>query len=397
MTTRSFDFESGSGYRLSGKLETPETSPTGWAIFAHCFTCGKDNLAAARITRALAGKGIGVLRFDFAGLGGSEGQFANFGADIRDLTAAAEAMATEGMAPSLLIGHSMGGAAVLAAAGQLPGIKAVVTIGAPSQLSHVLHQFGPEQIETIERDQQAEVQLGGRPFPVRQSFIEELRGFDLSSAVAHLGRPLLILHAPRDETVGIENAQQIFVAAKHPRSFVSLDDADHLLTRRSDAEFAANVIAAWAARYLPPIHADATAETVHSGADARTTGEGKFQLSVRVGPLTILADEPESLGGMGTGPSPYDLLSAGLAACTTMTVKMVADRKGFPVDHIRTRVEHEKVEGETPPDVFTRYLSLEGALSPEQEETLLGIANRCPVHKTLTGGSQVETKLAPKP
>lgn len=395
MSTRSFDFDSASGYRLSGRLEAPETTPAGWAIFAHCFTCGKDNIAATRITRALAQKGIGVLRFDFAGLGASGGQFADFAADVRDLITAAEAMAAEGKAPSLLIGHSMGGAAVLAAAGELPAVKAVATIGAPGHLRHVLHQFGPEQIEKIEREQQADVHLAGRPFSVGLGFLEQLRQFDLPGCIAELGRPLLVLHAPRDETVGIENAQQIFGAAKHPKSFISLDDADHLLTRRSDADFAAGVIAAWAARYLPPIHADAPLEAIVSGADARTTGEGKFQLSVRVGPLTIIADEPESLGGMGSGPSPYDLLSAGLAACTSMTVKLVADHKGFPLEHVRTRVEHEKVEGATPPDLFTRTISFEGDLDAEQQAKLLDIANRCPVHKTLSGGSRVETKYEP--
>lgn len=395
MSTRSFDFDSASGYRLSGRLEAPETTPAGWAIFAHCFTCGKDNIAATRITRALAQKGIGVLRFDFAGLGASGGQFADFAADVRDLITAAEAMAAEGKAPSLLIGHSMGGAAVLAAAGELPAVKAVATIGAPGHLRHVLHQFGPEQIEKIEREQQADVHLAGRPFSVGLGFLEQLRQFDLPGCIAELGRPLLVLHAPRDETVGIENAQQIFGAAKHPKSFISLDDADHLLTRRSDADFAAGVIAAWAARYLPPIQADAPLEAIVSGADARTTGEGKFQLSVRVGPLTIIADEPESLGGMGSGPSPYDLLSAGLAACTSMTVKLVADHKGFPLEHVRTRVEHEKVEGATPPDLFTRTISFEGHLDAEQQAKLLDIANRCPVHKTLSGGSRVETKYAP--
>ncbi|NIJ32524.1 alpha/beta fold hydrolase [Sphingomonas oligoaromativorans] len=395
MSTRSFDFDSASGYRLSGRLEAPETTPAGWAIFAHCFTCGKDNIAATRITRALAQKGIGVLRFDFAGLGASGGQFADFAADVRDLITAAEAMAAEGKAPSLLIGHSMGGAAVLAAAGELPAVKAVATIGAPGHLRHVLHQFDPEQIEKIEREQQADVHLAGRPFSVGLGFLEQLRQFDLPGCIAELGRPLLVLHSPRDETVGIENAQQIFGAAKHPKSFISLDDADHLLTRRSDADFAAGVIAAWAARYLPPIHADAPLEAIVSGADARTTGEGKFQLSVRVGPLTIIADEPESLGGMGSGPSPYDLLSAGLAACTSMTVKLVADNKGFPLEHVRTRVEHEKVEGATPPDLFTRTISFEGHLDAEQQAKLLDIANRCPVHKTLSGGSRVETKYAP--
>ncbi|WP_019832327.1 bifunctional alpha/beta hydrolase/OsmC family protein [Sphingomonas sp. PR090111-T3T-6A] len=395
MSTRSFDFDSASGYRLSGRLEAPETTPVGWAIFAHCFTCGKDNIAATRITRALAQRGIGVLRFDFAGLGASGGQFADFAADVRDLITAADAMAAEGKAPALLIGHSMGGAAVLAAANELPTVKAVATIGAPGHLRHVLHQFGPEQIDKIEREQQADVRLAGRPFSVGLGFLEQLRQFDLPGCIAELGRPLLVLHAPLDETVGIENAQQIFGAAKHPKSFISLDDADHLLTRRSDADFAAGVIAAWAARYLPPIQADAPAEAVVSGADARTTGAGKFQLSVRVGPLTIIADEPESLGGMGSGPNPYDLLSAGLAACTSMTVKLVADHKGFPLEHVRTRVEHEKIEGATPADLFTRTISFEGHLDAEQEAKLLDIANRCPVHKTLSGGSRVETKYEP--
>ena len=254
MTAQTFEFYGSRGYRLVGKLEFPEEGLRGWAIFAHCFTCGKDSLAATRLTRSLAARGIGVLRFDFAGLGSSGGSFADatFAADVDDLIAADNAMIAAGKQPSILIGHSLGGAAVLMAASSMSGMRAVATIGAPFDTRHVLHQFDPQSLQTIKTVGQAEVLLAGRPFVVRDSFIADLGNHDLTSKVAQLRNPLLVLHSPRDETVGVENAGRIFAAAKHPKSFVSLDDADHLLTRRADADYAAAVISTWASRYLEP-------------------------------------------------------------------------------------------------------------------------------------------------
>ena len=252
MTAQSFEFDGPRGYRLAGRLELPDGEPHGWAILAHCFTCGKDSLAATRLARALAARGIGVLRFDFAGLGNSGGSFADttFAADVADLVAAGNAMAKDGKPPSILVGHSLGGAAVLMAAGEMTGIRAVATLGAPFDASHVLHQFDPQSLQTIEAQGQAEVLLAGRPFVVRKSFVEDLARHDLASRIAQLRIPLLVLHSPMDATVGIENAARIFTVAKHPKSFISLDNADHLLTRRADADYAAAMISTWASRYL---------------------------------------------------------------------------------------------------------------------------------------------------
>ncbi|HEY6772949.1 MAG TPA: alpha/beta hydrolase [Oxalicibacterium sp.] len=253
MPPQVFDFDGPRGYRLSGRLSEPEIAARGWAIFAHCFTCGKDSLAATRVTKALAEHGVGVLRFDFAGLGTSGGTFgdSSFAADVSDLVAAARAMEAAGKPPSLLIGHSLGGAASLMAAGELPGVRGVVTIGAPYDVAHVLRLFDPAGLERVEAQGEAEVKLGGRPFVVRKSLVDGLRQNDLRSRIATLRRPLLVMHAPGDDTVEVANASHIFAAARHPKSFISLDDADHLLTRREDADYVAQLIAAWAARYLP--------------------------------------------------------------------------------------------------------------------------------------------------
>ena len=252
MASQSFDFDGSRGYRLAGRMEQPDGQVRGWAILAHCFTCGKDNLAASRMARTLAAHGIGVLRFDFAGLGASGGDFADatFAADVEDLVAAGRSMQAIDKSPSLLVGHSLGGAAVLAAAGAMPDVRAVVTIGAPFDVAHVLHHIDPAALERIEQQGEAEVMLAGRPFVVRRSFVDDLRRHDQGARIAALHRPLLVMHAPGDTTVGIDNANRIFMAAKHPKSFISLDDADHLLTRRDDADYAATLIAAWAGRYL---------------------------------------------------------------------------------------------------------------------------------------------------
>lgn len=395
MASQQFDFDSAKGYRLSGRIEPAEGTPRGWAIFAHCFTCGKDSLATTRLARALAMAGIGVLRFDFAGLGKSGGDFTGggFAADVDDLMAAYAAMTQAGMPPSLLVGHSFGGAAALAAAGDMPTVKAVVTIAAPSDVAHVLQTFGPEALNRIEAQGEAEVDLAGRPFVIRQSFVDDAREQDLAARIARLRRPLLILHSPGDMTVGIDNATRIFVAAKHPKSFVSLDDADHLLTRPADADYAAAVIAAWASRYLPQQGETPDPHGEAEGVLATETGHGRYQLAMRSGPHQFLADEPVDVGGLNSGLAPYDFVSAGLAACTTMTMRMYAERKGLPLVRAQTRVVHTKRPDQTPADLFTRTITLEGPLDAEQRAKLLSIANRCPVDITLTRASEVETLL----
>lgn len=304
-------------------------------------------------------------------------------------------MAEAGIAPALLVGHSLGGAAVLAAAGEMPAIKAVATIAAPADVSHVLHQLHPASLEQIEANGEAEVLLAGRPFVIRKNFVDDARQHDLESRISQLHRPLLIMHAPRDTTVGIENASRIFAAAKHPKNFISLDGADHLLSRRADADFAAAMIAAWAARYLPAIVDDLPQVEEAVGVVAVETGRGSFQLAMRSGAHRFVADEPESVGGLGSGLSPYEFVAAGLAACTTMTMRMYALRKGLPLERARTVVLHSKRSDTTPVDLFTRTITLDGPLDQEQREKLLAIADRCPVDLTLVRGSDIQTSLSP--
>lgn len=392
MVSRIFEFDSARGYRLCGVLETPVATVRGWAVFAHCFTCGKDSPAAERIARGLARAGVGVLRFDFAGVGASGGEFAasTFAADAEDLVAAGRAMTAAGMQPDLLVGHSLGGSAVLVAAEAMPSVRAVATLAAPADVAHVLHHFDPDSLARIRSHGEAEVRLGQRDFVVRQSFVDDLSRHDLTETVGRLRRALLILHAPTDATVGIENATRLFLAAKHPKSFVSLDTADHLLTRPRDAEFAAATIAAWASHYFP----DRRSEVMEApaGAVAEETGAGLFQNQIQVRGASLLADEPREVGGLGSGPSPFDLVSAGLAACTTMTVRLYANRKGIPLERARTTVTHSR-SMETPADRFHRTLVLEGPLTEDERERLLTIAERCPVDLALARGSEVTTEL----
>lgn len=395
MAEKTFTFVRDAGSQLSGHLEPPEGTPRGWAIFAHCFTCGKDSHAAVRISRALSRAGIGVLRFDFAGtgIGGAAGESVNFASDVEDLRAAAKAMAAAGKAPSLLIGHSLGGAAAIVAAVDLPDIAAVATIGAPADLQHILRLFGPNDLDTIAREGEASVQIAGRPFLIRRSFVEAVEGIDVEKSIAALRRPLLVMHAPLDQVVGIDHASRIFMASKHPRSFISLDNADHLLTDAADSNYAATMVAAWASRFLPKVTADLAQMEVAEGVVATETLAGKFQLEVRSGGHTIFADEPASIGGLGTGLSPFELVSAGLAACTVMTMRLYADRKGFPLERASTTVQHEKVADMMPPDRFTRNVVMEGPLSDQQRAQILAIADRCPVDLTLIRGSDVQTEL----
>ena len=395
MARSTFTFVGRSGAALSGHLEGPEGTPRGWAIFAHCFTCGKDSHAAVRISRALSRAGIGVLRFDFAGTGingGMEGAL-SFASDVEDLRAAAQAMAAAGMSPSLLVGHSLGGAAALIAATELPDVAAVATIGAPADLQHILRDFPASDLEAIRSEGEASVEIGGRPFVIRRSFLEAVERYDVETCIASLRRPVLIIHSPLDQVVGIDHASRLFVASRHPKSFLSLDTGDHLLTDIDDANYAAAMVAAWASRFLPLLVADLPQIEVAEGVVATETLAGKFQLNIRSGEHALLADEPTSVGGLGTGLSPYELVSAGLAACTVMTMRLYADRKGFPLERASTTVQHAKIKDMMPPDRFTRTVVLEGPLSDEQRARILEIADRCPVDLSLIRGSDVQTEL----
>ncbi len=393
MPTQTFDFTGAEGQRLSGRLDLPDGPASSYALFAHCFTCTKDSIAAVRISRALTALGYGVLRFDFTGLGQSGGDFADssFSGSIADLVAAAAAMREAGRPAALLIGHSLGGAAVLAAAAQIVESRAVATIAAPADVTHVERLIAGD-IEQLRAKGEAEVRIGGRPFKLRRSFLDDLAEHDQLARIRAMRRPLLILHSPVDATVGIENATAIYRAALHPKSFVALDGADHLLTERRDAEFAASIIAAWAARYLAD-PAPARSEKQSGAVNVVETGEGAFQVEVSAGGVHFLADEPPEVGGLGSGPTPYDLLAAGLGACTAMTLRLYARGKGLPLDRVSVAVGHSRRRDAAPADLFTRRLQLDGDLSDAQKQRLLEIADRCPVHRTLEGGAAIETDL----
>ncbi len=395
-------FASGHGGARAGELIHPLAPPRAWAIFAHCFACSKQSHAARRVADALALHDIGVLRFDFAGVGASEGELetSGFSGNVADLEAAARFVASEvGMPASLLVGHSLGGAAVVAAAGRLPEVRAVATIGAPASPAHLALKFEADGADLPEGGE-ACLEMGGHRVCVDRAFLDDLRGHDLAADAAALRRPLLILHAPRDTIVGIDQAGELFRAAKHPKSFVSLDDADHLLTRPEDAAFAADVIAAWAGRYLPPAAADEPEEGVVA---VRETGGGRFVQEVRIGAHRFLADEPRGVGGDDAGPSPYDLLAAALGVCTSMTLRMYAARKSVTLEGVAVAVRHAKVHaddgagGEAKIDRLTRTITLEGPLDEEQRRRLLEIADRCPVHRTLERENEIVTELAPPP
>lgn len=388
-----FDFENTAGRRLSGVLETSASPPRAYAVFAHCFTCDKRSHAAVRISRALADKGFGVLRFDFTGLGESEGEFgAGLSSDITDVVSAVEAMNAAGHEVQVLVGHSFGGAAVLAAAGECPTVRAVAVVNAPASAEHVLRHI--EGATAHDTDGRVPVEIAGRKFELGAGFVADLAEQNQARRIAHLKRALLILHAPRDEVVGIDNATEIFVAARHPKSFISLDDADHLLSDKADSDYAAAVIAAWAARYLT---AAETNETVSREAvRVEETGEGKFQVAVQAGPARFLADEPVDVGGLDSGPSPYDLLGAALGACTAMTCRLYADRKGWPLDKVSVEVTHE-ARTATTKDRFVREIGLEGDLDADQTARILEIAEKCPIHRTLTEGAEVITRARPEP
>jgi putative redox protein len=401
---------------LAARLDLPPETPRAYALFAHCFTCGKDIYAASQISERLTRHGFGVLRFDFTGIGASEGEFANtdFSSNIGDLVAAVGWMRSQAKTPSVLVGHSLGGTAVLAAAGEIPEVRAVCTLAAPAEPNHVRHLFTPS-IDEIEARGEAEVRIAGRPFRVRKEFLDDIEAHSLDRKIGGLRKALLVFHGPRDQVVGIDSATRIFVAARHPKSFVSLDDADHLLSRRSDAEYVADVLAAWARRYLPEAAAAGAVEPAATAAGggveappgAVTVGEagrGKFTQHISVGGRHhLLADEPVAVGGTDTGPSPYDLVLAGLGACTTMTLRMYAEHKQIPLERAAVTLRHAKLHArdceecetrEGKIDTIDRDIELAGPLTAEQRQRLLEIAEKCPVHRTLHSEVRVRTRLA---
>lgn len=393
MASIRFDFQNRAGRKVAGVLETGETPPRAWAVFAPCFTCGKASLAAVRVSRSLATHGIGTLRIDFGGLGESEGEFGEgLSADARDIVDAVAAMAADGKNVSLLVGHSFGGAAVIAAAEDLPEIKALATIAAPARAEHVLRDVPPDLGE-LPLDERRDVVIDGRTFAMGSGFVRDIERQDQMHRIANLGRPLMVLHSPVDQTVGVENASEIFLHARHPKSFVSLDHADHLLTKSQDAEYAAGVIAAWAVRYLTPAEAAAGSEAAeHPKIRVQDTGVGRYQVRISGANWSLLADEPVAVGGLGSGPAPHDLVAAGLGACTAMTCRMYADRKGWPLAHTTVEVTHTGRTA-TEKDRFDRAIRFEGDLDDEQRARLFEIADRCPVHRTLTEGATVTTTL----
>ncbi|TAM12832.1 MAG: alpha/beta fold hydrolase [Nevskiaceae bacterium] len=394
MRLRDVEFPGHDGLRLAGRLNLPDGEPRAWALYAHCFTCGKDVLAAARIAAGLTRAGIAVLRFDFAGIGGSAGDFAdtNYTTAVEDLLGAAAFLRREHAAPALLVGHSFGGAVVLGAAAQIPEVKAVATVAAPSAATHVLGMLDRTAIAALRAGTPAvDVELFQRHFTFKPQFVADLEAARVHDAIARLPCALLALHSPQDELVAPDNAQRILATAPQPKSFIALDGADHLLTRREDADYAARVIATWAERYLPPAP-PATRDLEH--VSVSESGGRPWACDLHVGRHELVADEPETAGGADTGPTPIQYLEAALAACTAMTVRMVANHKGWPLAGINVEIHLRTTRaGDRNDTHLDRDIELLGALDDTQRAYLLQIANRCPVHRILTGQVEVTTRL----
>lgn len=395
MPTKKITFINREGQVLSGRLELPlKTTPSQFAIFAHCFTCNKNLNAVKNISRSLAQKGFGVLRFDFTGLGESEGEFedTNFSGNVNDLVDAAAYLENEFKAPQLLIGHSLGGAAVLSASKMISSVQAIVTIGAPSRPEHVQHLFKDSQAE-INNEGKASVNIGGRPFYIKKQFIDDLNSQQLSDVNKGGKQAILIMHSPQDNIVGIENAEHIYKLAQHPKSFVSLDGADHLLSDKQDALYVGDVIAGWVGRYICTEDKENIERSTHQ-VEARLTHTDGFTTALKVGDYLLTGDEPLSLGGANLGPSPYEFVGAGLSACTVMTLQMYAKRKGWKIDvEIHTNHSKQKTETGEVVDVFEKQLLVKGDLDEKQVQRLMQIADKCPVHKTLKLGAQFKTSI----
>jgi uncharacterized OsmC-like protein/fermentation-respiration switch protein FrsA (DUF1100 family) len=398
-----FEFAGSDGQTLSARIDLPATEPTAWAVFAHCFTCSKSSRAARFISSALAERGIATLRFDFTGLGESEGELGatTFSHNVDDIVAAADALRQAYRAPALLVGHSLGGTAVLAAADRVPEAVGVATIGAPFDPEHVTQLFG-ESLDEIESSGEAIVDLGGRPFKIGKRFIDDLRNHCNAERLSKLDKALVLFHSPQDDVVDIDNARLIYRAARHPKSFISLDGADHLLGRRSDGRYVADVLAAWASRYLPEQPGRELPEDVSEG---KVVVEGKTSSllqRIEAAGHVFSSDEPSDKGGTDLGPDPYDLLLASLGACTSMTLKMYAERKEWPLESVRVTLRHDRVHAEDCRecekksgmiDVIEKELELGGELDEEQRQRLLEISARCPVHRTLINEIKIQSEL----
>jgi putative redox protein len=397
-----FWFAGSGGDRLSGRLDRPQADPVAYALFVHCFTCSKEIPAATRITRGLVDRGIGVLRFDLTGLGGSEGEFANtnFSSNVEDIVRAAAELRQRDAAPKILVGHSLGGTAVLAAAAQIPEVVAVATIGAPFDPAHLARLF-VDAVPDLDRADEVCVEIGGRRFPIRRQLLEDANAQHLAEAIRGLHRALLVFHAPSDELVTIDDARRIFDTAKHPKSFVSLDDADHLLTRAPDAAYVAQVLAAWVGRYLDAPTPPALAAGHEGTVVVRESPRGRLAQEIQAGGHVLVADEPAGVGD-DLGPTPYDLLLASLGACTAMTLRLYADRKQWPVEHVSVELRHDRAHADDSRDCeaspcrierIERIVNVGGPLSVEQRHRLVEIAERCPVHRTLMGEKRIVTRL----
>lgn len=402
MNIQKVNFFNKEGDQLSGRLELPiDQHPHNFVIFAHCFTCTKNLSAVKNISRALTSSGFGVLRFDFTGLGESDGDFSdsNFSGNVDDLISASNYLDENYMSPALLVGHSLGGAAVIYAASKIESVKAVATIGAPSSPIHVKHLF-KNDINEINTTGLATVNLGGRDFTIKKQFIDDLESNALTNVVKKLKKALLVLHSPQDQTVGIKNAEELYHSARHPKSFVSLDGADHLLSRKQDSMYVGEVISGWAKRYVDLPSKDQL-RTKHQVVASLQQEDG-FTTQMKVGNHNMVADEPISYGGNDFGPSPYELVSAGLSACTAMTVQMYVKRKGWDLEHIEVHTNYGKThaidcehcdENSAKIDTFQREIKLEGSLDEKQRKRIMQIADKCPVHKTLSSEIQIVTTL----
>jgi uncharacterized OsmC-like protein/alpha/beta superfamily hydrolase len=402
MESRKVEFPGATGAMLAARLDLP-AEPRAFALFAHCFTCGKDLFAASRIAEGLSARDIAVLRFDFTGIGSSEGEFANtnFSSNVADLIAAADYLRRNHGPPSLLIGHSLGGAAVLSAAPHVPDAIGIVTIGAPASAAHVTHNFAANLTDVAEKGT-AEVTLAGRTFTITKQFLDDLEGQNILDDLAHMKKALLVCHAPLDEYVGIENAGAIFNAARHPKSFLSLDTADHLLRNRKDGIYVAAVIATWASRYLPD--GERVVALPDGIVEVSETPGGHLTQRVRAGRHVLAADEPVALRGGDSGPGPYDLLLAALGACTSMTMRLYAERKGIKAGRFSIRLSHGKIHAKDCLDCETkdgdigeimRDISIEGDVSDAERAKLMAIADRCPIHETLTHEIKIRSRLMP--
>ncbi len=400
MSAHKVSFKNAQGEQLAARLELPANGQArAYAIFAHCFTCSKNLTAIANISRALAQSGFAILRFDFTGLGESEGDFAdtNFSSNVDDLEAAAEYLNKKYQAPKLLIGHSLGGTAVLLASLRIKSVEALVTIGSPADPAHVTRLF-IQDIGVIDREGKAEISISGRPFTIKKQFLNDLQHAHQHGEIGTIKKPLLIMHSPVDKIVDIDNATAIYRQAHHPKSFISLDKADHLLSKKEDSQYVGNMIASWASQYIK------TKEAAHLSTDKQVvtrTREG-FTTEIMADEHSLIADEPTEVGGNDFGPSPYELLAASLGACTGMTLRMYADRKQWPLEEVRVHLLHQKIhandceaceDDSQKIDQIERFIEIEGDLSDQQKEKLLEIAEKCPVHKILHNPTKVITKL----